>query len=137
MTPMRPLSRYKGLATRPTPLFENRPPRPWGWARHPPEIVNMPTFTEAHRRVDDALKNYIEYPKSNYLMPSMSVLDELPWDAARHLYSNSMEARIAFAETALRHARSYPGLQDVPIFHVVITPAAFAREVGDEGFADR
>lgn len=90
-----------------------------------------------HRRADDRVKSYVERGYPNHVaVPSGDVVDELPADVADALWANNAEARIRFAEIALKHVLGAGLPERGPVHFVTITPKRFVREVGGEDTAD-
>ncbi len=113
-------------------VFENRPPRPYDRRSSLPDIVDMATFAEVHLRVDDTIKDYLEYPRANYReVAGREALDELQRANAFALYANNAYSRIAFADITLKHVLAEAGILHGPRCFVTITSARFALDLDD------
>jgi hypothetical protein len=114
-------------------IFQNRPPRTWGKRKNPPNIRDLETFKEAHRRTDDRIKDYLEVGRRGWQSLPLSICRELetgrfgriaPIDL---LHANNAEARINFAEITVRHVQAHEALSGPkPVFFVTLTPEQFA-----------
>jgi hypothetical protein len=98
----------------------------------------MATFAEVHLRVDDAIKDYLEYPRANYSQVACrEAVDELQRANAFALYANNAYSRIAFADIALKHILAESGILHGPRCFVTIAPARFALNLNDRSGPNR
>ena len=116
----------------PTPQFNYSYPPPYTRVTQLPQLRNLRAFEDIHLFDDYRIKRYIEFLRANYrAIPSEAAISELRDPDG--FPANNAEARIALAQTVLRHLQAHPDLRRGALYFVTINPARYAFRVGDEG----
>ena len=104
-------------------MFGPRVARPRQGNAQLPKIIDLESFIEVHRRVDDKIKDYLEFPRPGWLRAPQWTALELPSSEEWFMPANNAESRISFAKIAVRHAEAHQQLQGGKVFFVTLTPA--------------
>jgi hypothetical protein len=117
--------------------FENRPPLLRFPTGELPRIVDLKTYEQVHLWADALIKEYLEWPRSNYGTTATREAElELRKSASPALYAVNAYSRIRFARTVVEHAANSGPLSTQRSFFVTIVPGRFTFPVGDEGAAE-
>ena len=88
-------------------------------------VAALPDFTDVHRSIAQDQHRYLDQPRSNYARPRGAWIRALAPSEAHLLSAANMEARIAFAETALRQLRRHRELYREPLHFVTVSPTTY------------
>ena len=111
-------------------MFEDRTPRAWKYDGYP-LINDCETFIEAHLKADDKMKDYLEFPRSNYRRFDTRICPELRRASAMFLTSSNAYARIDFFKIVLEKIQAHAGFKAGPIYFVTFALSAHAVRIED------